>query len=58
MVADPLFVNLSASDYHLSSKSPAIDAGKTLGYTLDLDNNPLPVGNTPDMGAYEFQVDR
>jgi hypothetical protein len=52
-IADPRFVNLSSGDYHLNLESPSINAGKILGYTLDLDNNPVPVGNAPDIGAYE-----
>ena len=52
-IADPKFVNLSAGDYHLSTESPAINAGKILGYTLDLDNNPVPQKALPDIGAYE-----
>lgn len=54
-IADPNFVSLSAGDYHLSDESPAIKAGKVLGYTLDLDNNPLPENALPDIGAYERQ---
>jgi hypothetical protein len=53
IIADPQFVNSSGGDYHLESDSPAIDAGKILGYTFDLDNNSVPVGNAPDIGAYE-----
>ena len=54
-ITDPLFVNMSTGDYHLSSKSPEIDAGLTLGYTLDLDNKTVPVGKATDIGAYERQ---
>jgi hypothetical protein len=55
MIAEPRFVNLDTDDYHLDPNSPAVDSGKTLGYTIDLDNNPVPVGNAPDIGAYERQ---
>jgi len=55
MIADPRFANLSSGDYHLGSESPSINAGMTLGYNLDLDDNPVPAGNVPDIGAYERQ---
>jgi len=54
MMADPLFVDLSAGNYHLQSTSPAIDAAQPLGQTLDYDNNPVPHGSYPDIGAYEY----
>jgi hypothetical protein len=50
--AAPQFV--SASDRHLSSTSPARDAGLGgLGYTTDRDG--LPMSGTPDMGCFEYQ---
>jgi hypothetical protein len=51
---DPLFVS-AGTDFHLQSTSAARDAGTDLGYTLDFDDNPVPDGSAPDMGAYEFQ---
>lgn len=54
ILADPLFVNLAASDYHLQSTSPAIDMGLVLGYPLDFENKPIPVGLAPDFGAFEY----
>jgi parallel beta-helix repeat protein/predicted outer membrane repeat protein len=67
--ADPLFVNPTNGDYHLSAGSPCIDAGDNTAVpediTTDLDGNPrfLEVPETPDtgngtlpivdMGAYE-----
>ena len=60
--ADPLFVN-SASDFHLQSTSPAIDAGSNTAPSLPtqdiagndriLDGKGLCTA-TVDMGAYEF----
>jgi hypothetical protein len=52
-IGDPLFK--SQSDYHIQSGSPAIDAGIDLGHIVDYDNNPVPRGFAPDIGAYEFQ---
>jgi hypothetical protein len=52
--ADPLFVNVEAGDFHLQAGSPAIDAGLNLGYTKDFEDNTVPVGAAPDIGAYEY----
>lgn len=53
--ANPLFV--SASDFHLTSTSPAINAGNNaylVGITTDLDGNARIVNTTVDLGAYEY----
>jgi hypothetical protein len=59
---DPLFVNVTAKDYHLLAASPCIDAGinDTVSYFYDLDNY-LRIfdgdnngTSTVDMGVYEF----
>jgi parallel beta-helix repeat protein len=58
IVATPaaLFVNPAGNDYHLSSTSPAIDAGTaTDAPSVDLEGNPRPVGKGFDIGAYEYQ---
>lgn len=54
--ANPLFVSAGNNDYHLSSSgSPAYQAGLSWsGRTYDADGNPL--GNPPDIGAYEFST--
>ena len=54
-IGDPLFVDFKNHDFHLRAGSPAIDAGVDLGYKLDFDNNPIPSGTAPDMGAYEYK---
>jgi len=62
--SDPLFINSSEDNYHLSNYSPAIGAGAdsieidgTWYYspTTDINGNPRPnpAGSKPDMGAYE-----
>ena len=50
---DPLFVNASAGDFHLTAASPAINAGTTIGApSLDLDG--VRRDAQPDIGAFEF----
>jgi copper-binding protein NosD/List-Bact-rpt repeat protein len=50
-----LFVNVAGNDYHLSSTSPARDAGGTVApVTDDLEGAPRPQGSAFDIGAYEF----
>ncbi|MFH0944580.1 MAG: choice-of-anchor Q domain-containing protein [Planctomycetota bacterium] len=67
LALDPLFVNAPAGDFHLTRRSPCIEAGDSLAPFLpdfDLDGNPrvllgwLPCPRTHtatvDMGAHEF----
>ena len=49
---DPLFVG--GGDYHLSRRSPCIDAGIDAGVHKDIDGQPRPFGAEFDMGADEF----
>jgi N-terminal glycosyl-hydrolase-114-associated domain/Putative Ig domain/Right handed beta helix region len=55
--ADPLFVNTTTPDLHISSGSLAVNAGNNLGSsvvgTLDLAGNPRVQGANIDIGAYE-----
>jgi hypothetical protein len=45
----------AGTNYHLTSTSPAINAGLSgLGQTEDIEGNPIV--NAPDMGAYEYQT--
>jgi predicted outer membrane repeat protein len=52
----PQFVNMPASDYHLLSTSPCVNAGNNayVSSMLDLDGNPRILGGTVDMGCYEL----
>ena len=52
---DPLFINFSEDDYHLSSGSPCINSGTDItGINIDLDGNSRIAGSY-DIGAYEKQ---
>lgn len=59
MNQNPSFINESNNDnelnYRLRSSSIAIDAGKNVSLTIDLDGNPRPVNVNFDIGAYEWQ---
>lgn len=57
IVADPEFKNLSKYNYTLQKGSPAIDAGKELGYSIDYSGIAVPQGKSPDIGAFEFAGD-
>ena len=51
---DPLFFDVSSSDYTLSAASPCIDAGNAdtnMDGNDDMENY---TGTAPDMGAFEF----
>ncbi len=56
-VASPgtLFVDATANDHHLFAKSPAIDAGSSLGAPeADIEGHARPFGPAYDIVAYEF----
>ena len=55
MIVNPGFVNLLGKDYHLTSGSPAVDAGQNLGYTSDIEGRTVPNGSASDIGAYELR---
>ncbi len=57
ITSNPSFVDFQTTDFskrnfHLTGGSNAVNYGTDLGYTKDLDGNPI-IGN-PDAGAYEF----
>jgi len=51
--SDPLFIDASNGDYHLSVTSPCIDAGTNAGIDTDIDGQYRPMGAGYDMGADE-----
>lgn len=52
---DPLFVSILDGDYHLAEESPCRDAGEAdSAPARDLDGDPRPWGNGPEMGADEL----
>ncbi len=52
---NPLFVNSTSGDYHLTKDSPCIDAGiDTDAPNVDFDGTSRPQGMGFDIGAYEF----
>jgi hypothetical protein len=55
MKASPQFIDLANYNFRLLSTSPAINAGINMGYTEDFDQNPVPIDNVPDLGAFEYQ---
>lgn len=57
LIADPLFVN-AGTDFHLQAGSPAINAGVNVGLTTDYDGSVVPQGPAPDIGAYEYPLNR
>lgn len=57
---DPVFANVAAGNFRLSSNSPCINFSRYSSppdpNNLDLDGNPGVVGGAIDIGAYEFQT--
>ena len=55
--ADPVFVDLLSSDFHIESGSPAVDAGGNSAPNepaTDFDGDPRTVNGTIDIGADEY----
>ena len=54
IIANPLLVDVTNGDLHLTKRSPCIDAGTNLGLKADYEGNAVPQGTAADIGAYEF----
>jgi len=55
--SDPLFMDESGNDYHLSTGSPCIGKGTSEGApTIDFRGGKRPQGTGYDMGAYEYVI--
>ncbi len=55
IVGDPLFVDPTNYDFHLSMNSSAIDNGNSIDApNVDFENNSRPFGNGYDIGAFEY----
>ncbi len=55
---DPLFINKTNHDFHLSLASPAKDAGVAISQVAaDIESAFRPQGLASDIGAYEFPVE-
>ncbi len=52
LIANPGFVDPEHDDLRLHKGSPAVDRGVDLGYELDFNGSPVPIGS-PDIGAFE-----
>jgi Periplasmic copper-binding protein (NosD) len=53
---DPQFLNPSAQDFRVANSSPAIDAADTqLSFSRAIFGSARPLGNGPDIGAYEIR---
>ena len=57
ILENPLFVDTTIYDFHLSLNSPAIDNGNSVDAPIvDFDDNNRPFGSGFDIGAYEYST--
>ena len=56
IILDPLMTDPDNDDFTLTSTSPAINAGVSVGLVLDYAGNTVPFETLPDIGAYEYQL--
>lgn len=54
-LTNPGFTDYSTADYSLESASLAVDAGVDNGNDYDIENQPRPLGDRQDVGAYEYR---
>jgi len=52
-----VFADPAGGDYRLRAGGPGVDAALALGYTSDAVGTPVPLGQGPDIGAYEWRPD-
>ncbi len=57
LMTDPLFLDLSQSDFHLAPSSSCVDRGVNAGITGDFDGKTRPQGVGFDIGAFEYAPD-
>lgn len=57
IIADPRFVDPAGLNFRLQPDSPAIDAGSTECWLMDLAGTTLPQGGDFDIGRYEFSAE-
>jgi hypothetical protein len=53
-IGNPQFVNPSGNNFELQPNSPCINKGVICGYNQDFYGNPVPQGNSSDIGYYEY----
>lgn len=53
-VGNPQFVNPSGNNFELQPNSPCINKGIICGYNQDFYGNPVPQGNSSDIGYFEY----
>lgn len=57
MLTDPLFLDLSQSDFHLAPSSSCVDRGVNAGISDDFDGKTRPQDVGFDIGAFEYAPD-
>ena len=57
-IANPRFVDHLRHDFHLLEDSPAIDGGQFVGLREDHEGKLVPQGKAPEIGAFEFPVQK
>lgn len=55
IIGNPGFIDPDNKNFRLTPESIAINKGLNVGITEDMDGNPVPGGEAPDIGPYEFQ---
>ena len=51
---DPLFVDEAALDFHLTNRSPALDAGVSVDFATDAEGRNRVIGSAVDIGPFEY----